>query len=247
MSDFWEERGKLDGILSVEPCADEADRKKEEKFRRQLLAWTTTLMQREQLLPANHLLDLGCGFGDIAAHLAPHCAKITMVDGSSSMIEQARATMGRTSHPSWTGAQSDLATFDAIDADVDLVYLGAVCMYLTEDEYAGLIARIAASGSRTVTIVQREYVAMNGGWTGTTEKGDYRSYRRAAGTYLELAARAGFTCSLLRYSSDMDIDRALRALGPVGRGLASVIRPIGRVARRGKKEGSSTFVLRRTR
>lgn len=248
-SEFWENRGKQAGILAVEPLASEADRAKEDRFRKKLLAWTAAIMRRAGALPAKHLLDLGCGTGDISAHLAPHCGSITAIDGSSSMVEQVKATLAATGHASWRTAQGDLATFDAIEADVDLVYLGAVCMYLTEDAYAGLIARIAARAAPGVTIVQREYVAMNGGWTGTTEKataeGTYKSHRRAPETYIALAAQAGFRCEMLRFSSDMDIDVALRALGPVGRGIAAGVRPLGRLALRGKKEGSSTMVLRR--
>jgi len=245
MSEYWEERGKLPGILSVEPSAVEADRPKEERFRRQLLAWTTMLMHRAELLPAHHLLDLGCGFGDVSVHLAPHCARITAIDGSSSMIAQARAMLAATAHADWRVEQADLEGFTDIAGDVDLVYLGAVCSYLSDDDYAALLVRIAVNAAPGVAIVQREYVAMNGGWTGITERGNYKSYRRRAQDYIAIAERAGFTSSLPRYSSDMDIELALRFLGPVGRGLATVVRPIGRLALRGKKEGSSTFFLRR--
>ena len=242
---FWEERGKLDGILSVEPCAEESQRRREEKFRKRLLAWTTVLMQRAKLFPAKHLLDLGCGFGDISAHLAPHCTRVTSIDGSSTMVDQVNAHIARSGHAGWTAGQSDLVAFDRIESDVDVVYLGAVCMYLPEDGYGTVIENIAKHAAPNVTIVQREYVAMNGGWEGTTQKGDYVSHRRAAGHYIDRAAKAGFRCELLRYSSDMDIDLALGFLGPVGRGLSAAVRPVGRLALRGKKEGSSTFILRR--
>ncbi len=246
-TDYWEDRGKLDGILSVEPFSVEADRTREERFRRKLLVWTERLMRRAGALPAAHLLDLGCGFGDVSSHLAPHARRITAVDGARTMIEQATARLAATGHGDWRALHGDLVRFDAIAPDVDVVYLGAVCMYLSDDEYRALLARIATRAAAGACVVQRDYVAMNRGWTGVTERGNYRSYRRSVDDYVALAAREGFACELRRYSSDMDIDVALAAVtfdSAIGRGLAAAIRPLGRLVRATKKAGSATFILR---
>ncbi len=42
----------------------------------------------------SHLLDLGCGTGELARRLAPHVRAITAIDHSARMIKQARALSG---------------------------------------------------------------------------------------------------------------------------------------------------------
>jgi len=241
--DFWEARGQVMGVLANQPFGEEHERKREERFRRRLLPWTKDLMLRVGVLPATHLLDLGCGVGDVAAFLASDVHEVTALDGSATMLAQARARLAATNRRNWRVKHENLLRLGKVPPNVDLVYIGAVCMYLADDEYRELLRRIACEASRGVFVVEREYVAMNGGMTGIVERGNYRSYRRTVADYVALAKSEGFSCVLQRYSSDMYIERATAAAGALGRGVAAMLRPIGRLVSR-QAAGSATFVLR---
>ncbi len=241
---FWEARGRVAGVIANQPFGEERDRGKAERFRRRLRSWTRSLMLRAGALPANHLLDLGCGVGDVAEFLAADAREITALDGSTTMLAQARARLAKTSHQNWRVQHQNLAQIASVPANVDLIYVGAVGMYLSDDEYRQLLRTIARDAAPGVCVVEREYVSMNGGMIGVIERGDYKSYRRTVQDYLALARSEGFTCVLRRRSSDMYIDHATRAAGALGRWLAALLRPIGRLVSR-QDAGSATFILRR--
>jgi predicted TPR repeat methyltransferase len=42
----------------------------------------------------SHILDLGCGTGELARRLAPHAQAVTAIDHSERMVKQARALPG---------------------------------------------------------------------------------------------------------------------------------------------------------
>lgn len=82
-------------------------------------------------------LDLGCGTGLAAPHLAPHCRTLTGVDLSSGMLERARAR----------GVYTDLIKADVLDvlagsdSPYDLVFAADLLIYL--GDLAALFADVA--------------------------------------------------------------------------------------------------------
>lgn len=94
------------------------------------------------LLPAvggRRVLDLGCGAGQLAHHLATRgAAEVTAIDVSARMLELAQAQW---SHPRVTYRRQSIedAAFPA--AGLDLVVSSLALHYV--DDYAGLVRRIA--------------------------------------------------------------------------------------------------------
>jgi 2-polyprenyl-3-methyl-5-hydroxy-6-metoxy-1,4-benzoquinol methylase len=95
------------------------------------------------LLPAvegRRALDLGCGVGQLARHLATlGAAEVVGVDLSERMLALARADWA---HPRVTYQRGALETVAFPDARFDLVVSSLAIHYV--DDYAGLLRRIAA-------------------------------------------------------------------------------------------------------
>ena len=103
----------------------------------------TSLLFYEQRASQNlapRVLDLGCGDGVFAqallASLAP--ASITLVDGSSDMLEAARARLGMRANVTYTQAsfQTLLAT-DLLGEAYDFVYSSLAIHHLSFEEKKG--------------------------------------------------------------------------------------------------------------
>jgi SAM-dependent methyltransferase len=238
--EFWERRAKLRGILAVQPTATEKDRRREERFRRRLLDWTVALIKRHTRLPVRQAVDLGCGVGDVAVALAPRAERVFALDYAATMVERARETVATSGWTNISVRQGDLRNFDAFPPRIDLVYLGAVAMYLDDAQYVRLLERLHRQIRPDALIVQRDFVAMNGGETGPRGSGDYTSFRRTVEQYATLAREAGFVTVASHYSSDMEVDRIFRGT-VVGRPVKAIVRWI----LRGKRAGSVTLLLRR--
>lgn len=74
------------------------------------------------LRPTDHVLEIGCGTGGTALHLAPAVARMTATDGSHRMIEIARSKLGADAptniafHQADAGAAVEGQPFDVICA-----------------------------------------------------------------------------------------------------------------------------------
>lgn len=77
--------------------------------------------------PPATLLELGCGGGSLASHLAPHF-RLTLTDRSESMLAVSRAT-----NPECEHARGDMRTLD-LGRQFDLVLIHDAIMYLTDAE-----------------------------------------------------------------------------------------------------------------
>ena len=90
-------------------------------------------------IPGRRVVDLGCGAGQLAHHLATRdAAEVVAVDLSERMLERARAEWA---HPRVTYRRDAMERLAFEPARFDLV-VSSLALHYVED-YAGLVARIA--------------------------------------------------------------------------------------------------------
>ncbi|WP_169053390.1 SAM-dependent methyltransferase [Falsirhodobacter xinxiangensis] len=100
-------------------------------------------------------LEIGCGNGTLAARLAPHCDKLTLVECIPAAVASARAAV-----PQATVLQGT-APADLPDMRPDLVLLSEVLYFMTEDGVVTL-------GQWLRRNAQGPVIAVN--WTGPTDE-----------------------------------------------------------------------------
>ncbi len=216
---------------------------KAEWQRRRLQAWTLRMIARRAPPRPLRAVDLGCGYGDFAARLAPLCADLTAVDFAPGFVEQARARLVATAHPSARAEQGDLRDYDRY-ADVDLIHLGAVCMYLEDDELARVYDRARERLRGDGVIVQREWTVVSLGREYLRDRGEYKSWQRRARRYHALARHAGFELVEQRHGPTIYLEElARRAPSWLGRTLSWPGRALGRLALGFMTHTSTTMVF----
>jgi trans-aconitate 2-methyltransferase len=111
------------------------------QFEDQRLRPAIDLLARVQSASPRHVVDLGCGTGNVTRLLAQRWpdAQITGVDNSATMLERARVAAADLPRVAYVPAELD-AWSPA--APVDLVYSNAALHWLPD--HATLIARVAA-------------------------------------------------------------------------------------------------------
>lgn len=240
---YWDRAARAEGsALTVSPFQTALGR--EAWIREQLQRWTLRLIRRRAPSRPLRAVDLGCGYGDFAARLAPMCADLTAVDFAPGFVEQARARLIATAHPSARAEQGDLRTYDRF-GHVDLVHLGAVCMYLEDDELARVYRRIRERLRPDGIVVQREYAVVSLGRQYLRDRGEYKSWQRRAQKYTALARHAGLELVEKRYGPTIYLEElARRAPGWLGSALAWPARALGRLSLGFATHSSCTMVLR---
>ena len=179
--------------------------------------WSRDMLQRwtqHELGDArwDHLVDLGCGFGDFTTAFAQHAAKVTACDLAPPFVaETARRLAG---HPDASVHVSDIVSFDAYH-DVTVAYLGSVLMYLNAADIHTVLARLRSRCAPDAVVAQRDWCVLGLGREKVLEVDERYSEHRKPSTYVRMFEAAGFRlrkyrASPLIYGTQMTRD-ALRA------------------------------------
>jgi ubiquinone/menaquinone biosynthesis C-methylase UbiE len=83
--------------------------------------------------PEQTVLDLGCGIGRVALHVAPRCARLWAVDVSPRMLELARERMSGHANVSYALCR-DVEIPDVPTGSVDLAYSFLVLQHLERED-----------------------------------------------------------------------------------------------------------------
>lgn len=136
-------------------------------------------LDRAGLVRVGHALDLGCGTGLTGAVLRPRCDRLTGIDISARMLDEARAK-GLYDHleKADIGALEIAARYDLIAANDVFNYLGAL-----ERVIGWCAGSLAPGGALVFTVEQGEQgVALH----------ETRRFRHARSYVTDLLAEAGF-------------------------------------------------------
>lgn len=199
--------------------------------RRLLQAWTIRRLRALQPRFAR-CVDLGCGFGDWTAQFAEIADEVHGCEVASAFVERARQRL-----PSAHIACCDLLEYE-IPANTDLVYLGAVLMYVDDDDALAVLRRIRAAVAPGAYVVWRDFCAFNLGHRAVNRARDRFSVHRRPSELRELARRAGLEVLELRASPSIYAE----VLG--GRWLQWPLRAVLRLATLGWCRASHTLVMR---
>ncbi len=129
-------------------------------------------------------VDLGCGVGDWSEMFATVSDELYACDVSPDFVE---ATKARTQgHPSVHAVASDIRTFE-VPQGIDLAYVGAVLMYVDEQEAIDVMRRIKTNAVPGAHVLIREYCTINFGRRGHTP----HSVHRTPQEIVKIATAAG--------------------------------------------------------
>jgi ubiquinone/menaquinone biosynthesis C-methylase UbiE len=108
------------------------------------------LRKRVGINPTDTVLEIGCGVGRLAQHLAPYCRRWIGCDVSPNMLKFARERLAAFSNIELVETSGyDLAPIE--DASIDMVYCTVVFMHLDEWERYGYVEeafRVLRPGGR---------------------------------------------------------------------------------------------------
>jgi ArsR family transcriptional regulator len=101
--------------------------------------------------PSARVGDLGCGTGQLSALVAPHVSHVIAVDGSSDMLQAARARLAE--HPHVEVRLGNLETLPIDHDQLDVAVLGLVLHHLPDAALAlAEAARVLCRGGRVLII-----------------------------------------------------------------------------------------------
>ena len=157
-------------------------------------AWSRRALQRWTLARVTHdrpryrrCVDLGCGPGDWSELFAPLCDELYACDVSDVFVDQARARTA--AHPLRQIERADLRAY-AVPRGLDLAYLGAVLLYMSDADARDVLRRVRASAAPGAHVIIREYCTFNLGRRAERSSSGYSVHRRPRDV-LALAEHAG--------------------------------------------------------
>lgn len=193
--DFWISRARgMAGPAAVHP--DTRWLAYDVWTRGMLQTWTLRRL-RAARTRFRRAIDLGCGFGDWTEQFAAVSDEIHACDVSPDLAAATQRRLAR--HRAAHVTVADIREFD-IPAGADLVYLGAVLMYLSDAAAQDVLHRVRAALAPGALVVVRDFCAFNlGARTVNRTAGSYDVNRRPA-ELLAMGERAGLRCVEVRSS-----------------------------------------------
>ena len=228
--DFWlQQAERHEPLLAVNPggrCIAVHD-----WTRRALQRWTLARM-RAFKPRYSRCLDVGCGYGDWTEQFATLADEVYGCELASGFVEQALRRV-----PSARITCADLRDYE-LPPRLDLVYIGAVLMYLPEPDALDLLRRIRAALVPDALVVCREYCTFNLGRRTVHHTADRFSIHRSPDELCWLAELAGLQV--------VEIRSAPSIYGEVlgGRAGRWPMRGLLRLVTLPWRRASHTFVLR---
>jgi trans-aconitate methyltransferase len=135
------------------------------------------------------VLDIGCGAGAWTSEFAARYASVVGIEGSPSMVAAARRhTRGS---PNVKIVEGD-ARSDIPEGQIQLAFLGGLCMYLNDDDVVSVLTQLGDRLSRGAPIILRESTVPGHRVRST---GEYQALYRTVSDYHRLFRRAG--CSAI--------------------------------------------------
>ncbi|MDB4958773.1 MAG: methyltransferase protein [Myxococcales bacterium] len=230
--DYWIERARTHpGVQAVHPNLRWGGY--HAWTRRMLQEWTLDRLRAER---SRYLrcVDLGCGFGDWTEQFAQIAGEVHGCDLSADFVAQTRARV-----PSARIEHAEIQSY-RLPRDVDLVYVGAVLMYLPDDDVLGVLRRIRRVITPTALVIVRDYCTFNLGRPNTVARGGYYSVHRRPEHVRALCERAGLRFAEARSSPSIYAEVMARGI----RGLRWPLRALWRLATLPWLRASHTFVFR---
>lgn len=242
---FWIDRGNGEGdaALSVTPNAKHASCVAWARAR--LQDWTLDRLHRHGAC-FDHVVDLGCGFGDFTAVLGREAKRITACDVSPGFVEATRqrlVAIGRADAQVYTSNIREFIDYQG----ATVIYLGGVLMYLDDDGVAGVLRRADERLAPGGLIAARDWCAMGFARQRKHRQPWFSVHRRPEGC-VRLFRDAGFepvemASSLVIYAEQ--VPRELLRNDRAARAAAWLPRLVARAATSLVTRGSVTFFFRR--
>jgi SAM-dependent methyltransferase len=204
--------------------------------RRMLQAWTLSRARGDRRR-YRKVVDIGCGHGDWSELFAPIADEVYACDVAPAFVEQTRSRLAR--HRAVRVDVSDVRGY-AIPDGADLVYLGAVLMYLDDDAVIEVLRRIRRAVAPGAHVIVRDWCAFNLGRHMEYDCGDYFSIHRRPEELRSLAEQVGLQCLEIRSSPSIYAE-VLSRWAP----LAYPLRILGRVIAAPFSRASHTLRFRR--
>ena len=220
---FWAARGDEKGTPSLVSPGARFDRY-ERWTRRVLQDWTWRRVERYGRLPFAKAVDLGCGYGDWTARLASRSREIVAVDLSPGFVEQTRQRLEAVGHATARVICGDICELEDELRGADLVSVGAVLMYLEDEEALAVLARLRRDIVPSGLLYQRDLCATNGRRERRNVRPGFFSIYRRPGRYIEMAARSGFRLVEARRSTSIYAEQC--TFETIGRGRERATRAL---------------------
>lgn len=139
-------------------------------------------------------VDLGCGIGDWTERFADIADEVHACDVSPHFVALTQRRV-----PSAIVECTDLRDY-RFPRQVDLVYVGAVLLYVSDADVIDTFRRIRGATVPGALVVVRDYCVFNAGRRTVNAARDFFSIHRRARELRALAAAAGLSCVELRSS-----------------------------------------------
>lgn len=134
---------------------------------------------------SGRVLDVGCGAGAWTEIFARRCGAVVGIERSSLMVNAARERVADL--PNVEIIEGD-GRKDLPDGPFEMIFLGGLCMYLTDTDVVALLLSLKHRLGEGGSIILRESTVRRGL---STARGEYQAVYRSVGMYRQLFEDAG--------------------------------------------------------